>query len=259
MPEIIEVEMYRRSADAVVGRTISDVDAPDQWFCKGSAPGLLRAELTGEVVSATRRRGKLLLLDFNEAPTLGIRFGMTGRLVVDGASPISALEYGSKRNDPKWDRFGLRFQGGGDLVVNDPRRLGGVELSPDEDAMGVDALSVTVAELGSVLAGSKVAVKARLLDQQRLAGIGNLLVDETLWRAGIDPARSSSSLSQGDIGRLHAVMRFVLAVLTERGGSHTGDLHAERHSSGVCPADGASLLRRTVGGRTTYSCPHHQE
>ena len=258
MPEIIEVEMYRRTAQAVVGRTIAGVDAPDEWFCKGSPPNSFRAALHGQVVAVARRRGKLLLLDCEDGPTLGIRFGMTGRLVVDGASPILALEYGTKRSDPKWDRFGLRFTDGGRLVVNDPRRLGAVQLSPDESVLGVDAYSASQSELAEVFSGSEVAVKARMLDQARLAGVGNLLADETMWRAGIDPARPSLSLSDANIAVIHLALGQVLQELTERGGSHTGDLQLERHQGGVCPLDGASLLRRTIGGRTTYSCPIHQ-
>jgi formamidopyrimidine-DNA glycosylase len=248
MPEIIEVEMYRRAAAALVGRTIAKVYAPDAWFCKGTTPLEVKAALAGLEVAAVRRRGKLMLLDVIDGATLGIRFGMTGRLVVDGA----------KRNDPKWDRFGLKFNDGTGFVISDPRRLGGVELDPNEDALGPDAYTVTKAQVGKLLAGTEVAVKARLLDQQRLAGIGNLLADEALWRAGIDPARPASSLSAREIGALHRSLQRVLPELTERGGSHTGDLQSQRNRLGVCPKDGTTLQRRTVGGRTTYSCPKHQ-
>jgi formamidopyrimidine-DNA glycosylase len=258
MPEIIEVEMYRRAAAAVVGRTIAKVDAPDAWFCKGTTPLEVKAALAGLEVAAVRRRGKLMLLDVIDGSTLGIRFGMTGRLVVDGVSPIAALEYGAKRSDPKWDRFGLKFNDGSGFVISDPRRLGGVELDPDEKNLGPDAFSVTKAQLAKLLSGTEVAVKARLLDQQRLAGIGNLLADEILWRSGLDPARPASSLSPKDIGALHRSLERVLPELTERGGSHTGDLQSQRNRLGVCPKDGTSLQRRTVGGRTTYSCPKHQ-
>ena len=258
MPEIIEVEMYRRSAECVVGRTIARVHAPDAWFCKGTTPLEVKAALAGLEIAAVRRRGKLMLLDVIDGATLGLRFGMTGRLVVDGSSPISALEYGAKRTDPKWDRFGLTFNDGTGFVISDPRRLGGVELDPNENALGPDAYSVTRKELSALLAGTPVALKARLLDQQRLAGVGNLLADETLWRAGLDPGRPSSSLSSAEVGTLHRSLQRVLVELTERGGSHTGDLQSERTRSGVCPKDGAALLRRTVGGRTTFSCPKHQ-
>ena len=257
MPELIEVELYRRAADRVVGRTIETVSAPDPWFCKGVDPATLVEALTGEAVTGTRRRGKLLLVD-TDGPVLGLRFGMTGRLVVDGAGPIDRLEYASGRDDPAWHRFGLRFDDGGTLVVVDPRRLGGVELDPDPDRLGPDAASVGPAALRDLLAGSRAPLKGRLLDQSRLAGVGNLICDETLWRAGLDPAREAGSLDAREVRRLHRHLRATIEDLTERGGSHTGDLQAERHRDGRCPRCGTPLDRRTVAGRTTYSCPRHQ-
>ena len=104
MPEGIEVELYRRAADRVVGRTIERVDAPDAWFLKrGTTAGALTTALEGRTVERTRRIGKLLLLD-TDGPVLGLRFGMTGRLIVDGVAAMSDLEYGSKRDLGAWDR-----------------------------------------------------------------------------------------------------------------------------------------------------------
>ena len=122
---------------------------------------------------------------------------MTGRLLVDGQAAIDRLEYSSDRNDPTWDRFGLDFADGGALRLRDPRRLGGVELDPDEGRLGVDAAAIGAAQLRDLLAGSEAPLKARLLDQARIAGIGNLLADEMLWRAGLDPARPAASLEPG--------------------------------------------------------------
>jgi formamidopyrimidine-DNA glycosylase len=259
VPEGIEVEYYRRAAEAVVGRTIAKVSAPDAWFCKGAAPLAFRRLLTGCTITAARRRGKLLLLDTaDDGPVLGLHFGMTGRLIVDGVAPIAELEYGSGRDLATWDRFGLTFTDGGVMRLNDPRRLGGVELDPDLDRLGPDAFSVGVRKFSVALGSGPVAVKARLLDQARLAGIGNLLADETLWRAGIDPGRAVGSLSADERSALHRTMRKVLTQLARRGGSHRGDLHEQRNVNGVCPLDGAPLNRRTIGGRTTFSCPTHQ-
>lgn len=257
MPEMIEVELYRRVADRVVGRRIGAVDAPDDWFLKNVEAATITKALRRRTVTGTRRIGKLLLLD-TDGPTLGLRFGMTGRIVVDGHGPIEELEYGSRRDLPEWDRFGLRFPSGGHLRINDPRRLGGVLLDPDESALGPDALAITAAQLRGVLAGSEAPLKARLLDQARIAGLGNLLVDETLFRAGIDPARAARSLDDAEATRLHRHIRRTVGDLLERGGSHLGRLQAARVPGASCPADGAPLLRRTIGGRTTYSCSRHQ-
>ncbi|HKY64966.1 MAG TPA: DNA-formamidopyrimidine glycosylase family protein [Acidimicrobiales bacterium] len=280
MPELLEVETYRRQAEAVVGRTIVAADAPDAWFVKGTVPEEVVATVTGRTVRAARRRGKLLVLDLDgprpgpaegadvaeeaeeaaggEVVHLGLRFGMTGRLLVDGAAAIDRLEYSSGRDEPAWDRFALRFEDGSELRLRDPRRLGGVSLDPDEDALGVDALDVTADDLRAALGTSTAPLKARLLDQSRVAGIGNLLADEILWRVGLDPARPAGGLDDGEVAGLTATIADVLRDLGARGGSHTGDLRAAAALDGLCPRDGAPLHRRQVGGRTTWSCPRHQ-
>ena len=255
---MIEVEQYRRSVDQAVGRRIRRVDAPDERFVKGgTTPATLRSALQGRTVTGTRRIGKLLLVD-TDGPVLGLRFGMTGRVLVDGRAPIERLEYGSPRVEPGWVRFALRFDGGGRLEVVDPRRLGGVELEPGEDRLGADALVIGAAGLRDGLAASRAPVKAWLLDQHRVAGVGNLLADEALWRAGIDPARPAADLTPTESRRLHRHLVATITELTDRGGSHTGDLQVARQRGATCPRDGTPLERRTIGGRTTYSCPRHQ-
>lgn len=259
MPEGVEIEIYRRSAEAVVGRTIESIEADDEWFLKhGTTAEELAAALEGSVVEGARRTGKLLILDLDSGHRLGLRFGMTGRLIVDGGASIEKLEYSSTRDDPAWDRFGLNFDDGGRLVIRDPRRLGGVELDPDEGHLGHDVFTITVGQLRQRVAVGDVALKARLLDQSRISGVGNLIADETLWRAGLDPARPADSLDDRELRRLQRHLRSVVTEFLDNGGSHTGRLHDSRVRGGHCPRDGAELLRRTIGGRTTYSCPEHQ-
>ncbi len=238
---------------------MAEVHAPDAWYLKQglSAPALADALVGGSITDA-RRIGKLLLLDIDSGPTLGLRFGMTGRLLVDGSAGVEHLEYSSLREEPAWDRLRVAFVGGGDLVVRDPRRLGGVFLDPDESRLGVDALSVTPSGLRRLLAGSAAPLKARLMDQSRLAGVGNLIADEVLFQAGLDPARSAGSLAPAEVRRLHRHLRGTLDVFLVNGGSHTGVLQPMRSEGGVCPRDGAPLQRRTIGGRTSWSCPRHQ-
>jgi formamidopyrimidine-DNA glycosylase len=249
MPELVEVEEYRLRAGAALGRVVARVDAPDDWYLKrGLTAAAVGAALRGRSLVAARRIGKLLLLDTSAGgPVLGLRFGMSGRLLVDeGGGP------------GPWERFGLRFADGGRLAVRDPRRLGGVELDPDEGRLGPDALTITPAGLRAALAGSTAPLKARLLDQSRIAGVGNLIADEALWRAGLDPARPAGSLSPAELRRLHRHLRATIDDYLARGGSHTGDLMPARVRGGACPRCGAPLARRTVGTRTTYSCPVHQ-
>ncbi len=258
MPELLEIETYRKAAEPVVGRTIGAVDAPDDWYLKG---GLGPAEVTGVLpgvrITGTGRIGKLMLLE-TDGPTIGLRFGMTGRLIVNGDAALSDLEYGSNRDNPAWDRFALRFTDGGSLVMRDPRRLGGVELDPDVARLGPDAAVVTLKPFARILAGSGAPLKARLMDQSRVAGLGNLLVDESLFRAGLSPERPARSLQADEVARLHRAVRRTLKTLGGRGGSHTGDLQPARVRGGLCPKDGEVLRRTQVGGRTTYWCPHHQ-
>ena len=261
MPELAEVERYRQLAEPVLGRTIAKVVAPDAWFLKRRlTPRAVRAALTGRRLTALRRIGKLLVFETDDGagPNLGLRFGMSGRIVVDGGASIDDFVYASNRVARAWDRFALRFDGGGDLRIRDPRRLGGVELDPEESRLGPDALTASLADVRRAVEGSRAPLKARLMDQQRLAGIGNLALDELLWRAGLDPARPAGSLSDDEVRRLARLTRTTLADLIKRGGSHTGDLMPARAPGGVCPKDGTPLVRRTVGGRTTYSCPAHQ-
>jgi formamidopyrimidine-DNA glycosylase len=259
VPEGIEIEIYRRAAESVVGRTISGVEANDNWFLKGGLTALEVTEaLMGQRVEGARRRGKLLVLDMANGVQLGLRFGMTGRLIVDDNAAIDYLEYASVRSNPEWDRFGLRFSDGGHLRIQDPRRLGGVQLDPNEEALGVDAFSATLGDLRRRVFVGEVALKARLMDQSRLAGVGNLICDEVLWRAGIDPARPAGSLGDAEQAKVHRQLRRVLGDFLRDGGSHTGRLQPARVRGGRCPKDGEELLRRQVGGRTTYSCPRHQ-
>ena len=265
MPEILEVEQYRTLAEQALDRPIARVWMVDSRYGRGGTTvPRLRTALVGRCFAEARRRGKLMLLDVKDGPTLGVRFGMTGGLVVDGREALDRLRYGPGVFDAKWVRARVSFGDGGELLVHDPRRFGSLELAPDEARLGPDALSVTLPQLRGALAmasgrGDALAapLKARLMDQERLAGIGNLLADEILWRAGLDPSRRAP-LREEELRGLHRALRTTLRQLARRGGSHMGDLMEERHPAGHCPMDGTPLLRDTVGGRTTFWCPLHQ-
>src|SRR5687768_13182838 len=260
MPELIEVEAYRQLAELALERKITEVVAPDAWWLKGGlSADVLGDALLGRHFLVARRTGKRLMLDTsNHGPVLGLKFGMTGRLIVDGRLGVEKLEYSSDRALPAWDRLVVVFADGGDLRIRDPRRLGGAEIDPEESRLGPDAVGLNLAGLRKVLGSGRIALKARLMDQSKIAGLGNLLVDEALFQAGLDPARPAGTLDELELKRLHKAIKRTLANLTKRGGSHTGALQPARHREGLCPLDGAPLLRRTIGGRTTYSCPVHQ-
>jgi len=263
VPELIEVERYGEAALAVLGRRISGVFVLDPRVVTGSATSL--DELCGYRVSGVRRRGKLLLVDTASAsetgPVLGLRFGMTGSLVVDGAPAIERLRYSSPASAERAVRLRIEFDEG-ELALHDPRRFGRVQIDPDESLLGPEARGIGVAELRSVLAVRHPPgppLKARLMDQSRLAGLGNLLVDEILWRTGLSPLRPCDTLADEEVRRLARGIRGTVEALIGRGGSHTGDLMEERRRDGHCPRDGVALQRCDVGGRTTYWCPAHQQ
>jgi formamidopyrimidine-DNA glycosylase len=261
LPEGIEVEQARRFIEQrALDREIAGVETPDAWYLKrGATAAALGAALPGHRFTASRRRGKQLLLDTDrDGPTLGLHLGMSGRVLIDDQAAGDPLVYGSNLENPVWHRFTIRFADGGWLALRDPRRLGGVELDPDEDRFGPDMFEITQAELDHVLTRSRAPVKAVLMDQSRIAGLGNLLADEVLWRAGIDPARPARELDRNERRRLHRAINRTVLLTLERGGAHTGDHMPERFPGGVCPKDGTLLERRTVAGRTTFSCPTHQ-
>ena len=215
--------------------------APDAWYLKrGLTAPAVQAALTGRSFTEARRIGKQLLLDTDDdGPVLGLHFGMAGRLIVDSEAAITDLWWASNRELEKWDRFAIGFVDGGDLRMRDSRRLGGVTLDPPESRLGPDALTVTLGQLRTALGRSTAPLKARLMDQSRLAGVGNLAADEALWRAGLDPRRQAGSLTDNELRRLQRHLRATMVDLLDRGGSHTGDLMPERAAEGVCPKDGA--------------------
>lgn len=258
MPEILEVEAARAALEAhALRREIRAVHSPDDWFLKrGTTSEALRHALVGNELVAARRRGKLIVLDAADGTRLGVHLGMSGRVLVDEVEAGDPLVYASNRRVDAWHRFGVHFADGGDFMLRDPRRLGAIELDPDEGRLGPDALTLTLAQLDHALGARTAPAKAVLMDQARVAGLGNLLVDESLWRAGIDPARPARELDRDARRRLHRAIRDTLRVLGRRGGSHTGDM--PREADAPCPRDGTPLRRRKVGGRTTYSCPAHQ-
>lgn len=282
MPEGLEAEIWRRAATALVGRTIERV-----WVDERVAPPGLADELPGASIDAVHRVGKIVVLDLlppagpgdrssSRSPAaspslrrLGLHFGMTGRLVVDGSAPIERLTYASGRDDAGWDRLRL-WTGHGDadgptdgpvpaLRLNDPRRLGRVSLDEDLGGLGPDVLTISRGALAERLARRRAAVKTVLLDQAVVAGLGNLCADEVLWWAGVAPHRPAASLRPVDVEALHDALSTQLPVMLAAGGSTTGVLSPEvRAACPPCERDGTPLRRSTIGGRTAVWCPGHQ-
>jgi formamidopyrimidine-DNA glycosylase len=255
MPEGLEAEIYRRAADRLVGREIGSVivDALQPTAEE------LRDELPSRVVDGTRRRGKHVLLDLDDGRVLGLHFGMTGRLVVDGDSAIERLEYSSGRDDPAWDRLRIEFTDGSVVRVNDPRRWARFVLDPDLSRLGPDFMALTPALLIERLDGRRAALKAILLDQSVVAGFGNMCLDEILWQAGVSPLVPAGEVTPDQARALVTACDEHLPAMLGRGGSHTGTISPDvRAAVPPCPRDGGPLRREVVGGRTTVWCPVHQ-
>jgi len=260
MPEILEVESYRALADQLVGATITKGWADAYVAKKLTSPAAWAKTVKGLTITGTSRRGKLMLIE-TSGPELGMRFGMTGVLLIDHDAGIDGLFYGPHTYKEEWIRGGLAFSDGRKLLMHDPRRLARFEINPDLKELGPDALSLTRREFDDVVhinRGEGPAIKARLLDQSVVAGVGNLLGDEMLFRAGIDPRTPTGTLSKDEKDRLFRAFGQTMRTLKKRGGSHLGDHMDGRHPSGVCPLDGGEMRSATIGGRTTYWCSKHQ-
>ncbi len=256
---MLEVEEARKLLEQrALDREIVKVYAPDSWFLKrGTTAPALRHALVGNAFTAARRTGKQIVLDTKDPDTtLGVHLGMSGRVLVDDEEAGDPLIYASNKRMPKWHRFGVHFADGGSFMLRDPRRLGAVELDPDESRLGPDASTLTRKEFESALGTRTAPVKAVLMDQARIAGLGNLLVDEVLWRASIAPTRRVDSLDDDERAALYKAIRTTVRTLGKRGGSHMGDMPRELETP--CPRDGAALVRATVAGRTSFWCPAHQ-
>jgi formamidopyrimidine-DNA glycosylase len=264
MPELPEVESARAVIErSALRRRIVAADDTDSYVCRPLGPGQIAAALVGTTLTAVHRQGKTLWCDTGDGPVLGIHLGMSGKIVIaapDGTEVEGGdhWEFGRSPGDYRWSRFSLTFAGGGMLRLIDPRRLGRIRLDPPLDDLGPDAATISAAQFTSAFSRGSAPVKARLLNQSAVAGVGNLLADEILWRAGVNPARPVSTLTGPEREQLYQALTETISEALRDGGVHTLPLLSHRRPGGRCPRDGAELLRATVGGRTTFWCPVHQ-
>jgi formamidopyrimidine-DNA glycosylase len=271
VPELPEVESARIViADTALNREIVDVDDADVYVCRPHLPGEIRSALVGRRLTSVHRRGKSMWCDTSGAgrsrrpgPVLGIHLGMSGKVVFGDAKGRETdggdyWERGRKPGDHRFSRFRLQFKDGSFLMLVDPRRLGRVRLDPPVEALGPDARDATAADFRAVMARGTAPVKARLLDQEAIAGVGNLLADEALWRAKISPGRPVNELSRTEVDRLYRAVRASIEAAVAGGGVHTLDVIPSRLPGGMCPRCGAPMSRGTIGGRTTWWCSREQ-
>jgi formamidopyrimidine-DNA glycosylase len=248
MPELPEAERARQVVETALGRTIASVEDQDTYVSRPHPPGEIASALAGHRLISAHRRGKFLWIETDDGPTLGLHLGMAGRIVVDDDSAQPS----------KWDRFALRFSDGSRMALRDPRRLGRAVLNPNFSHVGPDAAAVDRTDFRRLIGSGDTALKARLLNQKAISGIGNLLADQVLWQAKLSPERRTSTLTLDELDRLRREVRAAVRSAVRLGGAHTGTFIKARGPGGSCPRCGHGLQRGRVGGRTTYWCPSCQ-
>jgi formamidopyrimidine-DNA glycosylase len=259
VPELPEVEVYRRFfRDHAAGRTVRSVEA-DPTIVRGTDPATLDRALRGQRFAEPERLGKWMI-GWTGGPALLLHFGMTGELI------WSEIEPARHRHD----RLVLSFDGGQELRYRNMRKLGGVWLAhgPEEvsallGTLGPDALAVSRREFLRRLERRRGGVKAALMDQTLVAGVGNLIADEVLWQARLHPRRTIESMGPTERAGLYRAMHSVLRQAVESPDDYIPRkrswlLHVRGEPGARCPRCRTGLDRTLAGGRTTYFCPRCQ-
>jgi formamidopyrimidine-DNA glycosylase len=273
VPELPEVETVRaRLEPALAGRRFEHVEILDPRLVRPYEPEAVAAELEGERVASVERRGKYLIVRFESGRVLLAHLRMTGSFRV---APRGSLE-----DDPH-RRAVVRLDDGSDVAYRDVRRFGTwLVLEPGElgpylaARLGDEpfARTFTATALARRLAGRKAPIKAALLDQRSLAGLGNIYVDEALWRARIHPLRPAGSLDDAEARRLHRAIRRSLELGIARQGATLSDYRTPDGGRGTmqdefkvygragepCDRCGTPIERIRAGGRGTAYCPRCQ-
>jgi formamidopyrimidine-DNA glycosylase len=257
VPELPDVEQFRRFFRThATGRTVAALWA-DPTIVRNTSPEALSSALLGRTFEEPDRHGKWLIC-WTDGPALLLHFGMTGDLISSADEPAVH----------RWDRMVLRFTDGDELRYRNMRKLGGVWLAHDRQeaaavtgGLGPDALTVGRKEFLERLARRRGGIKAALMDQAFVAGVGNILADETLWQARIHPRRRIDSISAEERTELYRRMRSILRQAVadhdiERKRSWLS--HVRGRPDAACPRCGTPLERTVAGGRTTYFCPRCQ-
>jgi formamidopyrimidine-DNA glycosylase len=271
MPELPEVETIRRQlAPHLEGRTIADARILDPRWTRPDPPAAVEAELQGAVIEQIGRAGKYLIWSLSDERFLLQHLRMTGTLLYDPAIP------------PAHTRVLFDFDGGHRLVYVDPRRFGTGHLVHGEAErdrylaarIGIEPLTpeFTSAHLRELARGRTAPIKAFVLDQRRIAGVGNIYADEALFRARIHPLRPAGRLSGVDWERVRAGIEEALSAGIEAKGASIDDFRhvdgargsfqdrflVHRRAGEPCPRCGHTIRKIVVGGRGTYVCERCQ-
>lgn len=282
MPELPEVETVRRGLlGAMEGAVIAraEVNRPDlRW----PFPERMAERLTGQKVLRLRRRSKYILCDLGSGETLLIHLGMSGRMTVSG-DPLGQFVHEHAAPE-KHDHVVFHMDNGARITFNDPRRFGAMDLVPTEGAESHKLLAVLGPEplgndfheqhLVQAFRGKASPVKSALLDQRIVAGLGNIYVCETLYRARVSPRRKAGQIATARVAAMIPIIRQVLQEAIEAGGSSLkdfrqadGELGYFQHSFDVYGREGApcrtpdcngTITRIVQSGRSSFYCPQCQ-
>ena len=259
MPELPEAEANRRRVEAhCLNRTIGRVVLGNDTKHVELPTEEERDALTGRQFTETRRHGKLIFAGSSTGPWIAVHLGMSGSL-----RPWDADD-----GPPDYARITFEFEGDRRLSFRCPRKLGWVNVTDDPDAyvagrgFGPDALKIGRDTFRDVIGSSKGALKSALIQQKKLAGIGNLWSDEILYRTGLMPDATGTDLSEAKLDEVFDQMHAVLDAVsdTDMDYSKLPDdwLIHHRTAGDDCPRCGGTIAKKTVGGRTAYHCPDHQ-
>jgi formamidopyrimidine-DNA glycosylase len=284
MPELPEVETVRRGlAPALVGKRIARARTK-RADLRFPFPKRFAARLSGRRVNALERRAKYLLARLDDGNVWITHLGMTGRWSISGAKRQPGDFYYSEPPDPTHTHVVIETEEGARLEFNDPRRFGymdliaetALEAHPWFKGMGPEPLGneFHLPYLRKALAGKKTSVKAALLDQRIIAGLGNIYVVEALHRAGIAPTKVAGRIAAVRLERLYHAVRAVLEEAIEAGGSTISDYARTDGAQGgfqhrfrvydregdncLTPNCGGTIVRETHGGRSSFWCPRCQ-
>jgi formamidopyrimidine-DNA glycosylase len=260
MPELPEVEIFKRYLDRTsLRQRIVRVDVQRPYVLKSISASELTRQLKGRRFESSRRHGKHLFVCASRDLWLRLHFGMT-----------ASLKYlKSDEQTPPHARVLFRFKKNRRLAFDDPRQFGQIGLLKDVDeflttrAVGPDALKITFYRFKDVFKRPRGAVKAVLLNQKLIAGIGNIYADEILFRARIHPATQTSAFKQKAIAKLFRATRDILKKAIEAKANAdrmpNSWLLPHRGRGGKCPRCRRQLKSTTIGGRTAWFCAHCQK
>ncbi|MFO8015815.1 MAG: DNA-formamidopyrimidine glycosylase family protein [Candidatus Woesearchaeota archaeon] len=260
MPELPDVEAFKRYVNRTSkGKKIKSISSKKGRLVKASEKELKNLE--GKKIKDTSRHGKYMFLHMS---------GRSGRILVLHFGMTGYMEYYSreKQEEPKHSQLILELDNGHSLAYINIRKLGRVWLTDSMDRfvgehnLGPDGMSLTKKQFRGIINDSGGIIKTTLMDQSKIAGIGNIYSDEILYQVGIHPEKRTPKLKENEIDSIHSAMKRVLKTTVRHNAQPddfpAGYLTRRRENGAGCGKCSGSIRKKTIGGRTGYFCPKHQ-